>query len=151
MDVEMYSKFTPRAQKVLALARQEAVRCNHSFVDTEHLLLGLIGLGQGVAVTVLQKLGLDLENTRKEVEKQVGINPNLKTTDNIPYTLRVKTVLTLAATDAKALNHAFIGTEHILLGLLAEGEGTAVRVLQHFNVDIKQTRLEILKELTPSF
>jgi ATP-dependent Clp protease ATP-binding subunit ClpC len=141
--------FTPRAQQALALARNEAERFNHEYVGVEHLLLGLIRLGQGVAVTVLQKLGLDLENTRKEVEKQVGAGPDQKTIGRIPYTSRVKRVLALAAKDAKVLNHTYIGTEHILLGMLAEGEGPAVQVLQHFNVDIKQTRLEILKELAP--
>ena len=145
------NNFTPRAQQVLALARKEADRFNHNFVGTEHLLLGLIKLGQGVAVNVLQKLGLDLETVRMEVEKQVGTGPDQKMMGNIPYTPRVKKVLALAAKEAKALNHTYVGTEHILLGLLREGDGVAARVLKNLDVDIEQTRQEILKELDPNF
>jgi ATP-dependent Clp protease ATP-binding subunit ClpC len=145
------NNFTPRAQQVLALARKEADRFNHNFVGTEHLLLGLIKLGQGVAVNVLQKLGLDLETVRMEVEKQVGTGPDQKMIGNIPYTPRVKKVLALAAKEAKALNHTYVGTEHILLGLLREGDGVAARVLKNLDVDIEQTRQEILKELDPHF
>jgi ATP-dependent Clp protease ATP-binding subunit ClpC len=145
----MDTKFTPRAQQVLALARQEADRLKHNSVGTDHLLLGLIRLGHGVYFNVLMKLGLDLENTRKEVERLVGVGEDDGTAGKIPYTPRVKRVLELAAKDVKELNHTYIGTEHILLGLLAEGEGPAVQVLQHFNMDIKQTRLEILRELAP--
>ncbi len=145
------NNFTPRAQQVLALARKEADRFNHNFVGTEHLLLGLIKLGQGVAVNVLQKLGLDLETVRLEVEKQVGTGPDQKMMGNIPYTPRVKKVLALAQKEAKALNHTYVGTEHILLGLLREGDGVAARVLKNLDVDIEQTRQEILKELDPNF
>ena len=145
------NNFTPRAQQVLALARKEADRFNHNFVGTEHLLLGLIKLGQGVAVNVLQKMGLDLETVRMEVEKQVGTGPDQKMIGNIPYTPRVKKVLALAAKEAKALNHTYVGTEHILLGLLREGDGVAARVLKNLDVDIEQTRQEILKELDPNF
>src|SRR5206468_919988 len=130
MSDEAMNNFTPRAQQVLALARKEADRFNHNFVGTEHLLLGLIKLGQGVAVNVLQKMGLDLETVRMEVEKQVGSGPETKIVGNIPYTPRVKKVLALAGKEAKALNHSYVGTEHILLGLLREGEGVAERVLQ---------------------
>ena len=145
------SNFTPRAQQVLALARKEADRFNHNFVGTEHLLLGLIKLGQGVAVNVLQRLGMDLDTVRLEVEKQVGTGPDQKQVGNIPYTPRVKKVLNLAAKEAKALNHTYVGTEHILLGLLREGEGVAARVLKNLDVDIEQARQEILKELDPNF
>jgi ATP-dependent Clp protease ATP-binding subunit ClpC len=145
------NNFTPRAQQVLALARKEADRFNHNFVGTEHLLLGLIKLGQGVAVNVLQKLGLDLDTVRLEVEKQVGTGPDSKMIGNIPYTPRVKKVLALAAKEAKNLNHTYVGTEHILLGLLREGDGVAARVLKNLDVDIEQTRQEILKELDPHF
>src|SRR5512140_1208242 len=150
-DQEAMNNFTPRAQQVLALARKEADRFNHNFVGTEHLLLGLIKLGQGVAVNVLQKLGLDLETVRLEVEKQVGTGPDQKMMGNIPYTPRVKKVLALAQKEAKALNHTYVGTEHILLGLLREGDGVAARVLKNLDVDIEQTRQEILKELDPNF
>ncbi len=145
------NNFTPRAQQVLALARKEADRFNHNFVGTEHLLLGLIKLGQGVAVNVLQKIGLDLDTVRMEVEKLVGTGPDQKMIGNIPYTPRVKKVLSLAAKEAKALNHTYVGTEHILLGLLREGDGVAARVLKNMDVDIEQTRQEILKELDPNF
>src|SRR6476659_2182892 len=147
----MMNNFTPRAQQVLALARKEADRFNHNYVGTEHLLLGLIKLGQGVAVNVLQKMGLDLETVRMEVEKQVGSGPETKMVGNIPYTPRVKKVLALAGKEAKALNHSYVGTEHILLGLLREGEGIAARVLQSLEVDPARTRNEILKELDPKF
>jgi ATP-dependent Clp protease ATP-binding subunit ClpC len=148
---EEMNNFTPRAQQVLALARKEADRFNHNFVGTEHLLLGLIKLGQGVAVNVLQKMGLDLETVRMEVEKQVGTGPDQKVVGNIPYTPRVKKVLALASKEAKNLNHTYVGTEHILLGLLREGDGVAARVLKNLDVDIEQTRQEILKELDPNF
>ena len=151
MSDEAMSNFTPRAQQVLALARKEADRFNHNFVGTEHLLLGLIKLGQGVAVNVLQKMGLDLETVRMEVEKQVGTGPDQKMIGNIPYTPRVKKVLALAGKEARALNHTYVGTEHILLGLLREGDGVAARVLKNLDVDIEQTRAEILKELDPNF
>ncbi len=133
------------------MARKEADRFNHNYVGTEHLLLGLIKLGQGVAVNVLQKMGLDMETVRMEIEKQVGSGPETKMVGNIPYTPRVKKVLALAGKEAKSLNHSYVGTEHILLGLLREGEGVAARVLKSLEVDIERTRNEILKELDPNF
>ena len=150
-DTEVMSNFTPRAQQVLALARREAARFHHNFVGTEHLLLGLIALGQGTAVTVLRKLGLDLETARIEVEKQVGTGPEQKIIGYIPYTSRVKRVLALAIEEAKAFNHTYVGTEHILLGILREGDGVAGRVLKNLDVDIEKTRQEILTELDPTF
>jgi len=149
--MEPMNNFTPRAQQVLALARKEADRFHHNYVGTEHLLLGLINLGQGVAVNVLQKMGLDLETVRSAVEKQVGSGPSAKPSGNIPYTPRVKKVLALAGKEAKALNHSYVGTEHILLGLLREGEGVAARVLKNLEVDIERCRDEILSELDPNF
>ena len=145
------NNFTPRAQQVLALARKEADRFNHSYVGTEHLLLGLIKLGQGVAVNVLERMGLELEAVRMEVEKEVGSGPPQKASGNIPYTPRVKKVLALANKEAKALNHSYVGTEHLLLGLLREGEGVAARVLKRLDVDIQRTRNEILAEIDPNF
>lgn len=149
--MEPMNNFTPRAQQVLALARKEADRFHHNYVGTEHLLLGLINLGQGVAVNVLQKMGLDLQTVRSAVEKQVGTGPESKPSGNIPYTPRVKKVLALAGKEAKALNHSYVGTEHILLGLLREGEGVAARVLKSLDVDIERCRNEILAELDPNF
>src|ERR1700723_2139137 len=151
MSEESMSNFTPRAQQVLALARKEADRFNHNFLGTEHLLLGLIKLGEGVAVNVLQKMGLDLERVCMEVEKHVGPRPETNMVGNIPYPPRVKKVLALAGKEAKALNHSYVGTEHILLGLLREGEGVAARVLKSLDVDIERTRNEILRELDPQF
>jgi ATP-dependent Clp protease ATP-binding subunit ClpC len=152
MSDDSMQNYTPRAQQVLALARKEADRFNHNFLGTEHLLLGLIKLGQGVAVNVLQRMGVDLEAVRLEVEKQVGMGPDPKVVGgSIPYTPRVKKVLALAAKEAKALNHTYIGTEHILLGLIKEGDGVAARVLKNLDVDLEQTRQEILKELDPNF
>jgi len=145
------SNFTPRAQQVLALARKEAERFNHNYVGTEHILLGLIKLGQGVAVSVLKNMGLDLETVRIEVEKQVGSGPEHTISGNIPYTPRVKKVLALSRKEAEQLDHSYVGTEHLLLGLLREGEGVAARVLSSLNVDINQTRQEILAEIDPNF
>jgi ATP-dependent Clp protease ATP-binding subunit ClpC len=141
----MMNDFTPRGQQVLTLARKEAERFNHNYVGTEHLLLGLIKLGQGVAVNVLQKMGLDLERVRMEAEKHVALHPETNMVGNIPYTPRVKKVLVLAGKEAKALNHSYVGTEHILLGLLREGEGVASRVLKSLEVDPARARNEILK------
>ena len=145
------SNFTPRAQQVLALARKEADRFHHNYIGTEHLLLGLINLGQGVAVNVLQKMGLDLDTVRQAVDEQVGLGPEAKPSGNIPYTPRVKKVLALAGKEAKSLNHSYVGTEHILLGLLREGEGVAARVLKSLDIDVDRCRNEILSELDPNF
>ena len=103
---EPMSNFTPRAQQVLALARKEADRFHHNYVGTEHLLLGLINLGQGVAVNVLQKMGLDLDTVRQAVDEQVGLGPEAKPSGNVPYTPRVKKVMALAGKEAKSLNHS---------------------------------------------
>ena len=148
---EPMSNFTPRAQQVLALARKEADRFHHNYVGTEHLLLGLINLGQGVAVNVLQKMGLDLDTVRQAVDEQVGLGPEAKPSGNVPYTPRVKKVLALAGKEAKGLNHSYVGTEHILLGLLREGEGVAARGLKSLDVDVDRCRNEILSELDPNF
>jgi ATP-dependent Clp protease ATP-binding subunit ClpA len=139
------SNFSPRAQQVIALARKEADRFNHNFVGTEHLLLGITALGQGVAAEVLMTMGIDLGLVRNEVERQVGTGPDQKMIGHIPYTPRVKKVLALAAKEAKALKDLYLGTEHILLGLLREGDGVAARVLKNLDVDIEKTRAEILK------
>ena len=142
--------FTPKAQQVLTLAREEARRCNHNFVGTEHVLLGLIALDRGTAVTVLKKMGLNLETVRMEVEKCVGTGPDKVVSGNIPFTPRVKRVLALAVKEAKALNHNYVGTEHILLGLLREGDGVAARILLNLDVRSDETRTAILQELNPN-
>ncbi|MEI6563294.1 MAG: ATP-dependent Clp protease ATP-binding subunit [bacterium] len=143
--------YTPRAKQVIQIARAEADRFNHSYVGTEHLLLGLVALGQGVAVTVLERMGISLESLRLEVEKVVGQGPETKTMGNVPFTPRAKKVLQLATAEARALHHTYVGTEHILLGLLREGEGVASQVLRALNVDLDTTRTEVMKELDPNY
>jgi ATP-dependent Clp protease ATP-binding subunit ClpC len=143
--------YTPRAKQVIQIARTEADRYNHSYVGTEHLLLGLVALGQGVAVTVLERMGISLESLRLEVEKVVGQGPETKTVGNVPFTPRAKKVLQLANAEARALQHTYVGTEHILLGLLREGEGVASQVLRALNVDLETTRIEVMKELDPNY
>jgi len=145
------NNFTPRAQQVLQLARKEAERFNHQYVGTEHILLGLIALGEGEAVNVLEKMGVDLETLRFEVEKAVGQGQDTQTIGALPMTPRAKKVLALAAAEAGELNHQYVGTEHILLGLLREDEGVAARVLKNLNVDLNRTRIEVLKSLDPDY
>ncbi|MDR2735712.1 MAG: ATP-dependent Clp protease ATP-binding subunit [Puniceicoccales bacterium] len=149
--------FTPRAQQVLVLARQAADRLGQNYVGTEHLLLGLIELGQGIAVNVLQHLGIESDDIKQKVQDMVAeVTHEDDTTagqhlDSIPFTPRVKKVLISAANEAKALNHPYIGTEHLLLGLMRETEGIAAKVLTEFGVDIDACRNEILSELDPNF
>lgn len=146
-----FANFTPRAQRAIQLAQREADGFNHPYVGTEHLLLGLIALGEGVAVTVLERMGMSLENVRMEVEKAVGQGPATKTVGNIPFTPRSKKVLQLAMSEAQALSHTYVGTEHILLGLLREGEGVAAQVLRNLGVDLESARVEVMRELDPNF
>ena len=143
----MFDRFTDRARRVIILARKEADRFNHNYIGTEHLLLGLVRLGQGVAVNVLRRMGLDFETIRIEVEKAVGSGPETKIIGDVPLTARAKKVIELAVEEAKILHHTYIGTEHLLLGLLQEGEGVAAKILRNLNVDIEQTREEVLREL----
>ena len=146
-----FSNFTPRAQRVIQLARREAEGMNHPYVGTEHLLLGLIALGEGVAVNVLDRLGVSVEAVRREVGKVVEQGTDTKTVGNIPFTPRSKKVLQLAMAEAQAMNHTYVGTEHILLGLLHEGEGVAAQVLKNLSVDLEKARVEVMKELDPNF
>ncbi len=145
------NNFTPRAQQVLSLAKKEAKRFGHDYVGTEHLLLGLIKLGQGVAVSVLESMNLDLETVRMEVEKHSGAGGATMQEGDLPFTPRVKKVLQLAAQEARALNYNYIGTEHILLGLLKEGDGVAAKILSNLKVDAEAVRTEVLKNLDPNF
>lgn len=145
-------QFTPRAQQVLALARREAMRFKHNYIGTEHILLGLIKLGQGVAVNVLRKMNIGLDEVTAEIEKLVGKGvPDGEFVSEIQHTQRVKKVLAFASQEAAQLNHNYIGTEHILLGLLREGEGVAATVLRQLGVDISTCRTQILAELDPNF
>jgi ATP-dependent Clp protease ATP-binding subunit ClpC len=145
------NNFTPRAQQVLVLAKREAKRFGHDYVGTEHLLLGLIKLGQGVAVAALRAMNLDLETVRYEVEKHSGPGESTQVEGDPPLTPRVKRVLTLAAKEARALNYNYIGTEHLLLGLLREGDGVAARILRSLNVDADAVRNEVMKALDPNY
>ena len=135
----------------MALARKEAERFHHNSIGTEHVLLGLIALGQGTAVAALNRMGVNLDTVRTEIEKMVGTGPDERFAGNFPYTPRAKKVLALAAKQAKELNHTYVGTEHILLGLLAEGDGVAARVLRHLNLDVETTRENVLQELDPNY
>ncbi len=136
----MFDKFTERAKKIINLAREEAARLGHDYIGTEHLLLGLIKEGGGVATAVLENLGLDLERIKLEVEKSINMGGGTLTLGEVPFTPRAKKVLELALEEAQALGHNYIGTEHILLGLIREGEGVAFRVLERFNVRIEKAR-----------
>jgi len=146
----MFNRFTERARKVLVLAKEEARRFNHDYIGTEHLLLGLIREGEGVASAVLQKMGLDLATIRLEVEKLVQSGPPTQILGDIPFTPRAKKVLELAAEEARNLGHNYIGTEHILLGLIKEGEGVASQVLMNLGLDLDSVRTEIMNLLGAS-
>jgi len=143
----MFNRFTERARKVIVLAKEEAKRFNHDYIGTEHLLLGLIREGEGVAAAVLQKLGLDLESIRIEVEKVVQPGPQTQVMGDIPFTPRSKKALELAAEEARSLGHNYIGTEHLLLGLIREGEGVAYRVFLNMGVDLERVRNEVMELL----
>lgn len=147
---ETTGNFTVPAQETLALAQKEAHQLNHNFVGAEHLLLGLLAQEQSIAFNVLRKAGLDGEKLRKEVKDYVGTGPGQRLTGYTPYTPRVKKVLALAAKEARTLNHTYVGTEHILLGLLREADNVAARILQNHDLNLEQTRREVLKELDPN-
>ncbi|MFA7677557.1 MAG: ATP-dependent Clp protease ATP-binding subunit, partial [Candidatus Omnitrophota bacterium] len=139
----MFNRFTERARKVLVLAKEEARRFNHDYIGTEHILLGLIREGEGVACAVLQNLGADLERLRIEIEKLVSTGSVASVLGDIPFTPRAKKALELAAEEARSLSHNYIGTEHILLGLLREEEGIASQVLFSLGVDLRKVKNEI--------
>lgn len=143
--------FSPNAQRAIQLARQEAVRFNHQYVGTEHLLLGILALGEGVAVAVLQQMNISIENVRYEIEKLVEGGPAVKTAGDPPFTPRSRKVLQMSMAEAKAMNSPVAGTEHILLGLLREGEGLAAQVLRNLGVDFDAVRLAVRKEMDPNF
>ncbi|MEO8428481.1 MAG: Clp protease N-terminal domain-containing protein [Verrucomicrobiota bacterium] len=131
----------------MELAREEAPRFHHDFIGTEHVLLGLLKSEHGVASKVLRRLGVERDAIRVEIEKIVGVGPVHQASGAIPYTPRVRKALQLAASEAKAMNHAHVGTEHIFLGLLIEGSGVAALVLKNLGIHVNRTREEILKEL----
>jgi len=152
--MNMFSRFTERARKVIILAKEEAKRFNHDYIGTEHILLGLIKEGEGVAAAVLQNLGLSLEAIRLEVEKLVQPGPPTVVSGDIPFTPKAKKVIELATDEARNLGHNYIGTEHLLLGLLREGEGVASQVLSNLGLDLNRVRQEVMSLLgssTPGF
>lgn len=143
----MFDKFTNRAKQVIKLAKKEAQRLNHNYLGTEHVLLGLLKLGQGVAVNVLRNLNIDFETVRSEVEKLVGYGPEIQVYGDPALTGKVKKVFEFANEEAANLNHNYVGTEHLLLGLLRQTDGVAAQVLENLNVNLKEVRKEVLKEL----
>src|SRR5512134_2329536 len=130
----MFERFTDRARKVMALANQEAQRFNHDYIGTEHVLLGLVKEGSGVGANVLKNLGVDLGKVRLEVEKLVKSGPELVTMSKLPQTPRAKEVIEYAIEEARVMNHGYVGTEHLLLGLLREHDGIAARVLTNLRL-----------------
>ena len=138
--------FTPQAAKMLVLAQKESDRLNHNFIGTEHVLLGLLRLDQGIAVAMLKDQGLDLDTARQEVERELGLGPDQKPLSKPPYTPRLKKVLALSMREANALNHPRVGPEHILLGMLREGDGVAARIMRKQNIAFQTARNEIMKD-----
>ncbi|MDE3055341.1 MAG: ATP-dependent Clp protease ATP-binding subunit [Verrucomicrobiota bacterium] len=143
----MFDKFTNRAKQVIKLAKKEAQRLNHNYLGTEHVLLGLMKLGQGIAVNVLKNLNLDYEMVRTEIEKIVGFGPEIQVYGDPALTSKVKKVFEFANEEASTLNHNYVGTEHLLLALLRETQGMAAHVLENLHVNLKEVRNEVLKEL----
>jgi ATP-dependent Clp protease ATP-binding subunit ClpC len=146
-EANMFERFTDRARKVMALANQEAQRFNHEYIGTEHILLGLVKEGSGVAANVLKNLDVDIKKLRLEVEKLVKSGPDMVTMGKLPQTPRAKKVIEYAIEEARSLNHNYVGTEHILLGLLRETEGVAAQVLMNLGLKLENVRQEVLNLL----
>jgi ATP-dependent Clp protease ATP-binding subunit ClpC len=142
----MFERFTEKAIKVIMLAQEEARRLGHNFVGTEQILLGLIGEGTGIGPKVLKSMGVNLKDARVEVEKIIGRGSGFVAVE-IPFTPRAKRVLELSLEEARQLGHNYIGTEHLLLGLIKEGEGVAARVLENLSVDLSKVRSQIIRAL----
>jgi ATP-dependent Clp protease ATP-binding subunit ClpA len=143
----MFERFTDRARRVVVLAQEEARLLNHNYIGTEHILLGLIHEGEGVAATSLESLGISLEAGRGQVEEIIGQGQSAPT-GHIPFTPRAKKVLELSLREAKQLGHNSIGTEHILLGLVREGEGVAAQVLVELGADLSRVRQQVIQVLS---
>src|SRR5205085_11533090 len=147
MANDRFDKFTERARKVLTLAQEEATRFNHNYIGTEHLLLGLIREGEGVAAKVLRNLGVELDKVRSQVEFIIGRGDH-RIVGEIGLTPRAKKVIELAVDEARRLGHHYIGTEHLLLGLVREGEGVAAGVLERLGVSLERVRTQTVKVLS---
>jgi ATP-dependent Clp protease ATP-binding subunit ClpC len=145
----VFERFTDRARRVVVLAQEEARMLSHVYIGTEHILLGLIHEGEGVAAKALESLDISLEAVRRQVEEIMG-QGKAAPTGHIPFTPRAKKVLELSFREAKQLGHNHIGTEHILLGLIREGEGVAAQILQKLGADLKRVRRTVIKELSGS-
>jgi len=143
----MFDRFTDRARKVMGLARQEAQRFNHDYIDVEHVLLGLIQEGSGVAADVLKRLGVDPKRIRREIEGALVRGNAMPTMGRIPFTPRARRMLELSLEEARGLSHLYIGTEHLLLGLIREGDGIAGQVLREAGVRLRDVREEVLRVL----
>src|SRR6478609_4268155 len=148
-DRDRFDKFTERARKVLSLAQEEAQRFNHNYIGTEHLLLGLVREGDGVAAKVLSNLGVELNKVRSAVEFIIG-RGDRSTSGEIGLTPRAKKVIELAVDEARRLNHSYIGTEHLLLGLVRRSEGIAAGVLESLGVNLERVRAETTRILSQS-
>jgi ATP-dependent Clp protease ATP-binding subunit ClpC len=140
----MYERFTDRARKIMQFANSEAVRFNHEYIGTEHVLLGLVREGSGVAANVLKNLDIDLHKLRREVEKIVQAGPDMVTIGKKPHTPRVKRVIELAIAEARRMGHNYVGSEHLLLGLIGEEEGVAAQVLMNMGLSLSGLRQEVL-------
>jgi ATP-dependent Clp protease ATP-binding subunit ClpA len=143
----MLERFTNRARKVMALANQEVQRFNHEYIGTEHILLGLVNEGSGVGANVLKNLDVDLRKVRLEVEKLVKSAVDMVTMRKLPQTPRAKKVIEYAIEEARNLNHNYVGTEHLLLGLLREHDGVAAQVLMNLSLKLEEVREEVLNLL----
>jgi ATP-dependent Clp protease ATP-binding subunit ClpC len=143
----MFERFTDRARRVVVLAQEEARLLNHSYIGTEHILLGLIHEGEGVAAKALESLGISLEAVRSQVEEMIGQGGS-SPSGHIPFTPRAKKVLELSLREALQLGHNYIGTEHILLGLIREGEGVAAQVLIKLGADLSRVRQQVIQLLS---
>ena len=146
-EIPMFERLTDRARKVMALANQEAQRFNHEYIGTEHILLGLVKEGSGVGANVLKNLDIDLRKVRLEVEKLVKSGPEMVTMGKLPQTPRAKKVIEYAIEEARNLNHNYVGTEHLLLGLLREHDGVAAQVLMNLGLKLEEVRDEVLNLL----
>ena len=144
----MFERFTDRARRVVVLAQDEARMLNHNYIGTEHILLGLIHEGDGVAAKALESLGISLQAVRAQVEEIIGRGPEPPPAGHIPFTPRAKKVLELSLREALQLGHTYIGTEHILLGLIREGDGVAAQVLVGLGVDLNRARQQVIQLVT---
>ena len=142
----MFERFTDRARRVVVLAQEEARLLNHNWIGTEHILLGLVHEGEGVAARALDSMGIGLDAVRQQVEEILGLGQHAQA-GHIPFTPRAKKVLELSLREALQLGHTYIGTEHILLGLIREGDGVAAQVLVRMGADLNRTRLQVIELL----